>query len=106
MPIDGLEYDAKSIGHDVRVRPRAPIMTMQMKRRAIHTLRSRMYIPTLREAPQEAVLDGYKYLVRGGYIRKSSNGIYTYLPLAWRSLSKLEGLIQEEMAAAVRLSTK
>lgn len=56
--------------------------------------------PTLREVPAEAEVISHKLLVRAGFIRKSSAGIYTYLPLAHRVLKKIEGIIREEMDAA------
>lgn len=73
------------------------IQKIKMPKRLLHTLRSNVYIPTLKDVPKEAVLPGYQYLLRAGYIRKTSNGIYSFLPLAMRSLTKLEHLIDQEM---------
>ncbi|NOZ92958.1 MAG: proline--tRNA ligase [Dictyoglomi bacterium] len=60
---------------------------------------SRMLIPTLREDPADAESISHKLLVRAGYIRKISAGIYAYLPLAWRVLKKIEDIVREEMDA-------
>ena len=61
---------------------------------------SRTYIPTLRETPAEAELASHRYLVRGGYIRKLSAGVYTYLPLMQRVLLKVTQIVREEMDRA------
>lgn len=60
---------------------------------------SRLYAPTLKEDPVEAELASHKLLLRAGMIRKTAAGLYSYLPLAWRSLSKIERVIREEMEA-------
>lgn len=52
---------------------------------------------TVREAPRDSELPSHKYLVRGGYIKQFSSGIWGYLPLAWRSLKKIEQICREEM---------
>lgn len=61
---------------------------------------SQMFSPTLRETPAEAEVISHKLLVRAGFIRKSSAGIYTYLPLGHRVLQKLEALVRQEMNRA------
>lgn len=58
---------------------------------------SRLYAPTLKEDPAEADLASHKLLLRAGMIRKTASGLYSYLPLAWRSLQKIETIIREEM---------
>lgn len=58
---------------------------------------SKLYAPTLREIPSEAVVISHKYMLKAGMIRKISSGIYSYLPLAWRSIKKIENIIHEEM---------
>ena len=58
---------------------------------------SQAFIPTLKEAPADAQVASHKLLVRGGYIRQLGAGIYDYLPLAKRSLNKIEAVIREEM---------
>ena len=61
---------------------------------------SKLYTPTLREVPAEAEVISHKLLVRAGYIRKSSSGVYMYLPLAQRVLQKISAIIREEMNQA------
>ena len=58
---------------------------------------SKMYAPTLREVPSEAEIPSHQLLLRAGFIRKSTNGMYTYLPLAWRVMKKIENIIRDEM---------
>lgn len=58
---------------------------------------SQLLVPTLREVPAEAEVISHKLLLRAGFIRKSAAGVYTYLPLAWRVLKKIEKIIREEM---------
>ena len=61
---------------------------------------SKLFCQTLREFPQDAEVISHKLLVRAGYIRKLANGIYNYLPLMQRVLTKVENIIREEMNAA------
>lgn len=61
-------------------------------------LASRLYSPTLREIPADAVVVSYQYMLKAGMMRKISNGLYAFLPLAWRSIRKIEDIIREEMA--------
>lgn len=61
---------------------------------------SKMFAPTLREVPAEAEVVSHKLLLRAGFIRKSTGGMYTYLPLAWRVLKKIERIVREEMDRA------
>ena len=56
-----------------------------------------LYAPTLRETPAEAEVISHKLMLRAGMIRKAAGGIYTYLPLAWRTLKKIEQIVREEM---------
>lgn len=58
---------------------------------------SRLLAPTLREVPAEAEVISHQYLLRAGYIRKTAAGVYSYLPLAWRVLRKIENIVREEM---------
>ncbi|WP_428379965.1 proline--tRNA ligase [Olsenella sp. Marseille-QA0557] len=58
---------------------------------------SRLYAPTLKEDPAEAELASHRLLLRAGMIRRTASGLYSYLPLAWRSLRKIEEVIREEM---------
>ena len=61
-------------------------------------LASRLYSPTLREIPPDAVVVSHQYMLKAGMMRKISNGLYAFLPLAWRSIRKIEDIIREEMA--------
>ena len=61
---------------------------------------SQLYAPTLREVPAEAEVTSHKLMLRAGMIRKAAGGLYTYLPLAWRTIKKIEQIIREEMDAA------
>ncbi|MCS7266015.1 MAG: proline--tRNA ligase [Armatimonadetes bacterium] len=58
---------------------------------------SQMFFVSLREVPAEAELVSHKLLLRACFIRKLAAGVYTYLPLAWRSLLKIIGIVREEM---------
>jgi prolyl-tRNA synthetase len=58
---------------------------------------SKLFIPTLREAPADAEVASHKFLVRAGYIRQLGAGIYNYLPLGQRALNKIIGIVREEM---------
>ncbi len=58
---------------------------------------SRLYAPTLKEDPTEAELASHRLLLRAGMIRKEAAGLYTYLPLAWRSIMKIENIVRDEM---------
>src|SRR5918997_1783714 len=58
---------------------------------------SQLFIPTLRETPSEAEVVSHQLLLRAGYVRQLSAGIYNYLFLAQRSLLKIQRIIREEM---------
>jgi prolyl-tRNA synthetase len=58
---------------------------------------SKLFIPTLREAPADAEVASHRFLVRSGYIRQLGAGIYSYLFLGQRSLNKIMGIVREEM---------
>ncbi|NTU70380.1 MAG: proline--tRNA ligase [Coriobacteriia bacterium] len=60
---------------------------------------SSLYVPTLKEDPAEAELASHRLLLRAGFIRKNAAGIYSFLPLGWRSLHKIEQIVREEMDA-------
>ncbi len=60
---------------------------------------SQLYAPTLREVPAEAEVISHQLMLRAGMIRKAAGGLYTYLPLAWRVLKKIEAIVREEMDA-------
>ena len=59
-----------------------------------------LYAPTLRNTPAEAEIASHRLMYRAGLIRKSAGGMYSYLPLAWRTIRKIEQIIREEMDAA------
>ncbi len=61
---------------------------------------SQTLIPTLKEAPSEAEVPSHIFMVRGGYLRKVAAGIYSFLPLGWRVVTKVEKIIREELNAA------
>ena len=63
-------------------------------------LASKLYAPTLREMPSDADVISQQYMLRAGFIRKMSSGLYSFLPLAWRSIRKIEGIVREELDAA------
>ncbi len=56
-------------------------------------------MPTLRESPAEAELVSHKLMYRAGLIRKAAGGLYSYLPLGWRTMKKIMQIIREEMDA-------
>lgn len=61
---------------------------------------SKLLAPTLRDNPAEAEVVSHQLLVRAGYIRRLANGVYSYLPLMWRVLKKVEQIVREEMDRA------
>lgn len=62
-------------------------------------LASKLYSPTLREIPSDAVVVSHQYMLKAGMMRKVSNGLYAFLPLALRSIRKVEDIVREEMNA-------
>ncbi|HKU25161.1 MAG TPA: aminoacyl--tRNA ligase-related protein, partial [Candidatus Sulfotelmatobacter sp.] len=58
---------------------------------------SQLFIPTLREAPADAEVASHKYLLRAGYIRQLSAGIYSYLFMGYRSMLKITAIVRQEM---------
>ena len=61
---------------------------------------SRLFAPTLREEPAEAEVISHRLMLRAGMIRKTTSGVYTYLPLAQRVLLKIAAIVREEMNRA------
>jgi len=61
---------------------------------------TRYFGKTLREEPTEAETASHRLLLKSGMIRQVASGVYSYLPLAWRSLRKIENIIRQEMDAA------
>ena len=60
---------------------------------------SQIFSPTLRENPSDAEAVSHQLMLRAGYIRQISAGIYSYLPLAWRVIQNIEKIIREELNA-------
>jgi prolyl-tRNA synthetase len=60
---------------------------------------SQLFLPTLRDDPADAEAVSHKLLVRGGFIRQVSTGLWTFMPLGWRVHRKIEQIIREEMDA-------
>ncbi|MBI4908626.1 MAG: proline--tRNA ligase [Acidobacteria bacterium] len=60
---------------------------------------SQLFIPTLREVPAEAEVPSHQLLLRAGYVRQLSAGLYNYLFLAQRSMNKIIGIVRQEMDA-------
>ena len=58
---------------------------------------SKLFIPTLREAPADAEVASHKFLLRAGYIRQVGAGIYSYLLLGQRSINKIQAIVRQEM---------
>ncbi len=58
---------------------------------------SKLFIPTLREAPSDAEVASHKFLLRAGYVRQLGAGIYSYLFLGQRSINKITAIVREEM---------
>src|SRR4051794_20827187 len=61
---------------------------------------SQTLVPTLKEAPSEAEVPSHIFMMRGGYLRKVAARIYSFLPLGWRVVKKVERIIREEMDRA------
>lgn len=60
---------------------------------------SQVFFPTLREVPAEAELASHRLLLRGGFVRKLAAGVYSYLPLGYKVIRKIESIIREETEA-------
>ncbi|MDD4212153.1 MAG: proline--tRNA ligase [Bacilli bacterium] len=58
---------------------------------------SMMFIPTLREMPKDAEIASHQILLKGGYMKQHAAGIYTYLPLAYKIIQKIEVIVREEL---------
>ncbi|HET6850063.1 MAG TPA: proline--tRNA ligase [Gaiellales bacterium] len=58
---------------------------------------SRLLIPTLKDDPADAEAISHKLLVRGGFVRQVASGLYSYLPLGWRVMRRIDRIIREEM---------
>ena len=60
---------------------------------------SKMHLKTLREVPNEAEIPSHILLLRSGMIKKTVAGIYSYMPMGWRTVRKIEDIVREEMDA-------
>lgn len=58
---------------------------------------SKLYAPTLKESPNDAEIASHKLLLRAGMMRKTASGVYTFLPLGYKVLAKVEAIVREEM---------
>ena len=58
---------------------------------------SLLFVPTLREMPKDAEIASHKILLKGGYVKQHAAGVYTYLPLAYKVIKKIEAIIREEL---------
>ena len=58
---------------------------------------SLLFVPTLREMPKDAEIASHKILLKGGYVKQHAAGVYTYLPLAYKVIKKIETIIREEL---------
>lgn len=61
---------------------------------------TKLFVPTRKEDPADAEVASHKLLIRAGYIRMVARGIYSFLPLGWRSVRKIEQIVREEMDRA------
>ena len=61
---------------------------------------TKLYIPTLKEAPKDATLPSHQFLLRAGFIQQTGSGLYNFLPLGKRVLRKIENIIRDEMDRA------
>ncbi|CAA7613773.1 proline--tRNA ligase [Magnetospirillum sp. SS-4] len=62
--------------------------------------RSAFFLPTLKETPSEAQIASHRLMLRAGMVRQSAAGIYSWLPLGWKVLRRIEQIVREEQDAA------
>ena len=74
-----------------KIRPRRSTLEVPIMRI------SQFFLSTLKEAPAEAELPSHKLMVRAGYIKKLSSGLYSWMPMGLRVLRKVESVVREEM---------
>lgn len=67
---------------------------------------SKFIISTLRDAPNDAVISSHQLMMRSGMLRKLGNGLYSYMPLGFRSFTKLQAIIRQELDRAGMLEMK
>ena len=63
---------------------------------------SNLYAPTLKEDPSDADIDSARLLLRAGMLRKAASGLYTFLPLGFRVLKKIENIVRERALERLR----
>ncbi len=86
------------LNRTVKPSPRLPIgLTTVIHSRMKWT---EFFIPTTKETPTDAVVPSHQLMIRAGLVRQVVAGAYTYLPLGYRSLRKIEAIVREEMNAA------
>ena len=61
---------------------------------------SQFFLSTLKEAPSEAELPSHKLMLRAGLIKRLASGLYTWMPIGFRVLKKVERIVREEMERA------
>src|SRR5210317_1564609 len=61
---------------------------------------SKIFLPTLKDSPQDAEVISHKLMLRSGMIRRVTSGIYTWLPMGLRVLRKVENIVRDEMNKA------
>ena len=106
-PFELHEHLEWELAHLIAMRPRSnrwltdPVLHTQTDGKASNPFFmhrwSKLFIPTLREAPADAEVASHKFLLRSGYIRQLGAGIYNYLFLGQRSLNKIIAIVREEM---------
>src|SRR4030042_1609031 len=84
--------------HGARALPAAAVADSRDEDAAMRM--SKLLIPTLKEDPADAEVVSHRLMLRAGMIRKLTSGVYSYLPLGYRSLRKVEQIVGEEMDAA------
>ncbi len=90
------------LGNFETLKPAADLLQSaftNFRRESIHSMQrwSKLFIPTLREAPADAEVASHKFLVRSGYVRQLAAGIYSYLFLAQRTILKITNIVRQEM---------
>src|SRR5660397_257498 len=60
---------------------------------------SELFMPTLKEDPADSEAVSHRLLVRGGFVRRFSAGMYIFLPLGWRVMERVNSIMREEMNA-------
>ncbi|MEE3316312.1 MAG: proline--tRNA ligase, partial [Pseudomonadota bacterium] len=61
---------------------------------------SRYFLPVLKETPSEAKIVSHRYMLRAGLIKQASAGIYSWLPMGFKILRKLENIVHQEQQRA------